>query len=91
MAKVTVKSGQTWWDAGVEAYGAWEAGIDLALTASASMTAEPPTGEMSRPERTYDRVMEQFCKARSVSPATAEDFSGFRFRVFADTFISTFE
>lgn len=91
MAQITIKRGQTWWDAGIEAYGTWEAGIDLAFLASASMTADPPFGQINRADKTYDRVMEQFCKARSVSPATAEDFSGLRFRVFDKTFIPTFE
>lgn len=91
MAQITIKRGQTWWDVGIEAYGAWEAGIDLALNANVSMSAEPPLGVQSRADKVYDRVMEQFCKAGSVSPATAEDFAGLRFRVFDNTFIPTFE
>lgn len=85
MDKTQVKSGQSWWDVGVELAGAWEAGIDLALALGVSMTEAPPLLSLST-QASYNKPMQRYCHAEGVSPATLYDETGVRWQIFAEPF-----
>lgn len=86
-----VQAGQTWWDVGIELSGAWEAGIDLALQGDYSMTDTPPEGLEVKVNKSYNLPMERYCKAEGVSPATLEDATGIRWRIFSEEFNTVYK
>lgn len=92
MGQTTIKQGQSWWDVGIELSGAWEAGIDLALSHGLSMSEPPPTGQEVKCRKTYDRPMELYCHAEGVSPATLYDLdhSEAGYQIFSPVFNTTF-
>lgn len=90
MDKTTVKSGQTWWDVGVELSGDWRSAIDLSLALGTSMTSLPPLGATLKAERDYNKPMANYCHSEGVSPATLGFAEARRMRIFADAFNLTF-
>lgn len=87
MAQTTiVKTGQSWWDIAIELTGAWEAGVDLALSLGVSMTAAPAVGTELKAQKTYHRPMEQYCHAEGVSPATLDEDASRPWQIFSSTF-----
>lgn len=90
MATKTIKRGQSWWDVGIELKGDWTAGIDLALSLGASMTDAPPMLEVQVPSKTYDKVLEHYCRVEGVSPATLESSTPRHYQIFSPVFNQVF-
>ena len=89
---VIVKDGQTLADIAIQEYGAFEALPALALANGLALSDIPTPGTaLTLPEAVYNRTMQQYCKARSVSPATARDNSGLRLGIFARQFQTQFQ
>lgn len=90
--KRIIKDGQTLADMAVQEYGSWEAMIAIARENGMSMTDVPPAGtELTMPDATWNRTMQNWCKDNDVSPATARDQSNARLRIFEEEFTEEFE
>lgn len=90
--KQTVKDGQTLADVAIQEYGSWEAMIDIARENNMSMTEVPNAGtELTMPDATWNRTMQNYCKNNDVSPATARDQGNVRLRIFDEEFNETFK
>lgn len=91
MAQVIIQQGQSLMDLAVEHCGAWQAAIDIAFADHLSLTDTP---DLSRsyhlPEKIYDRVMLEHCRAIGASPATLNDNTDKRWSIFSTTFNKTF-
>lgn len=91
MAQAVVLNGQTLLDYAVEHRGAWEAAIDIALMAGVSLTDTPVVGKAyPLPDKVYDRVMQQHCAVRSISPATLGERTAGQWRIFSEEFNHVF-
>ena len=90
--KQTVKDGQTLADVARQEYGSWEAMIDIARENNLSMTEVPNAGtELTMPDATRNRTMQNYCKNNDVSLATARDQSNVRLRIFDEEFNEPFK
>lgn len=90
--KQIIKDGQTLADMAVQEYGSWEAMIVIARENGMSMTEVPSAGtELTMPDATWNRTMQNWCKDNDVSPATARDQSNVRLRIFDEEFTEEFE
>ncbi len=90
--EVIVKDGQTFADIAVQEYGSFEAALQLAKDAGASISDVPAVGRsLQLHQKVYNRVMQHHCKTNGVMPATERDFSGQRLRIFTDEFNETFK
>lgn len=90
--KVISKGGQTLADLAVQEYGSWEGAIALAVENGMSITDVPSAGEaLSIPDATYNKMMQNYCKANDVCPATERDESGIRLKIFQEEFTEEFE
>ena len=89
--EVVVRDGQTLADVAIQEYGALEAVVQLAFDNSISVSDVPQTGTALRlHEKTYSRVMRDYCRTRGVQPATLRGNSTTRERIFNDIFNDTF-
>lgn len=90
--KVTVRAGQTLADIAIQEYGSLEAVFTLAWENGVSPTAELSGGtELERPDGTFDRGMELYCRNNGVSPATARTEADVADTgIFTDTFTLQF-
>ncbi len=90
--KVTVRAGQTLADIAIQEYGSLEAVFTLARENGVSPTAELSGGtELERPDATFDREMELYCRNNGVSPATARTETDVADTgIFTDTFTLQF-
>lgn len=87
-----VKDGQTLIDVAVQEFGAWEAMTAIAYTNGMSMTEVPKAGTVLKlPEGVWNQMMETWCKANGVSPATERDSNGVHMGVFTEEFMEEFE
>lgn len=90
--KQIVKDGQTLADVGVQEFGSWEAMIAIARENDISMSDVPAAGkELTMPDASWNKTMENYCKNNDVSPATARDQSGVRLRIFDEEFKEAFK
>lgn len=90
--KQTVKDGQTLADVAIQEYGSWEAMIAIARENNISMTEIPDAGtELTMPDASWNRTMQNYCKNNDVSPATARDQSNVRLRIFDEEFTEEFK
>ena len=90
--KQTVKDGQTLADVAIQEYGSWEAMIDIARENNLSMTEVPNAGtELTMPDATWNRTMQNYCHKNDVSPATARDQGNVSLRIFDEEFNETFK
>lgn len=90
--KQKVKDGQTLADVAIQEYGSWEAMIDIARENNLSMTEVPNAGtELTMPDATWNRTMQNYCKSNDVSPATARDQGNVRLSIFDQEFNETFK
>ena len=88
---VTMLPGQTLWDVAVATKGSWEAGIDMARSASVSMTGPQKAGAVYPvPIQTYDRTMERYVLTHRLEPATAGEMSPLSIRIFTSAFSAEF-
>lgn len=70
--KISVKDGQTMMDVAVEAFGTWEAAIDMALINGMVLSEVPEDGTvLELPDGHFNLRMEQYCRTNGISPATA--------------------
>lgn len=89
--KVKAKDGQTLADIAIQEYGDLQAVVALAQANGMAVTDIPePGGELSLPDRTYNRTMQTYCKANEVKPATERDTSGLRLGIFTRQFTKEF-
>ena len=90
--KTIVKDGQTLADVAIQEYGSWEAMIDIARENNLSMTEVPHAGtDLTMPDATWNRTMQNYCKNNDVSPATARDQGNVSLRIFDEEFNETFK
>lgn len=90
--KTKVKDGQTMADIAIQEFGSWEAMVAIAQKNGISITEIPESGtELTLPEGTWNRVMQNFCKNNDVSPATARDNGNVRLRIFGEEFTQEFK
>lgn len=90
--KTKVKDGQTMADIAIQEFGSWEAMVAIAQKNGISITEIPELGtELTLPEGTWNRVMQNFCKNNDVSPATARDNGNVRLRIFGEEFTQEFK
>lgn len=90
--KTKVKDGQTMVDIAIQEFGSWEAMVAIAQKNGISITEIPESGtELTLPEGTWNRVMQNFCKNNDVSPATARDNGNVRLRIFGEEFTQEFK
>ena len=90
--KTTVKDGQTLADVAIQEYGSWEAMIAISRENGISMTEVPNAGtELTMPDATWNRTMQNFCRNNDVSPATARDQGNVSLRIFDKEFNETFK
>lgn len=71
--KTVVKDGQSLLDIAIEAFGTWEAMMDLSRVNGLSMSEVPDTDELLLPDKVYDVRMQNFCRNNDVCPSTARD------------------
>lgn len=89
--EVVVRDGQTLADVAIQEYGALEAVVQLAADNGLSVSDVPQTGTVLRlHEKTYSRIMRDFCRARGVQPATLRGSNATRERIFNEVFNDTF-
>ena len=89
--EVMVRDGQTLADVAIQEYGALEAVVQLAFDNGMSVSDVPQTGTALRlHEKTYSRVMRDYCRARGVQPATLRGNTETRERIFNEVFNDTF-
>ena len=89
--EVIVKDGQTLADIAIQEYGALEAVVQLAFDNGMSVSDVPQTGASLRlHEKTYSRVMRDYCRTHNVQPATLRGNSTTRERIFNEIFNDTF-
>lgn len=90
--KVTVRTGQTLADIAIQEYGSLEAVFLLAWENGISPTVELSGGAgLERPDATFDREMERYCRDNRVSPATARTETDVTDTgIFTDTFTLQF-
>ena len=90
--KTKVKDGQTMSDIAIQEFGSWEAMLAIAQKNGISIPEIPEPGtELTLPEGTWNRVMQNFCKNNDVSPATARDNGNVRLRIFGEEFTQEFK
>ncbi len=88
----TIKDGQTLADIAIQEYGSLEALPSLALANGMSLSDIPtPGATITLPDKTFNRSMQQYCKARDVSPATERDNAGNRLGIFSLQFQTQFQ
>lgn len=89
--EVVVRDGQTLSDIAIQEYGALEAVVQLAFDNGMSVSDVPQTGTALRlHEKTYSRVMRDYCRARGVQPATLRGNNTIQERIFNEIFNDTF-
>ena len=89
--EVVVRDGQTLADVSIQEYGALEAVVQLAFDNGMSVSDVPQTGTVLRlHEKTYSRVMRDYCRTRGVQPATLRGNNATRERIFNEVFNDTF-
>ena len=90
--KQTVKDGQTLADVAIQEYGSWEAMIAIAKGNNMSMTEVPDAGtDLTMPDASWNRAMQNYCKNNDVSPSTARDQGNVRLRIFDEEFNEPFK
>lgn len=90
--KILVKDGQTLADIAIQEFGSWEAMTEIARENNKSMTENPDAGEeLTMPDATWNRTMQNYCKNNDVSPATARDQSNVRLHIFDEEFTEEFK
>ena len=89
--EVVVRDGQTLADVAIQEYGALEAVVQLAFDNGMSVSDVPQTGIALRlHEKTYSRILRDYCRARGVQPATLRGSNATRERIFTEVFNDTF-
>ncbi len=90
--KTKVKDGQTMADIAIQEYGSFEAVSAIAMKNGLCITDIPqPGSELTLPEGSWNRVMQNYCKNNDVSPATERDNSNVRLRIFGEEFTQEFK
>ncbi|MBO5428055.1 MAG: LysM domain-containing protein [Prevotella sp.] len=90
--KQIIKDGQSLADVAVQEFGSWEAMIAIARQNGISMTEIPAVGtELTMPDRVWNRTMQLYCRNNDVVPATANDQSGVRLKIFTSEFTEQFK
>lgn len=70
-----VKDGQTLADMAIQEYGALEAVVQIAIDNGMSVSDVPQAGTILHlHDKTYNRVMHDYCRAHSVQPATQRGY-----------------
>lgn len=89
--EVEVKDGQTLTDIAIQEYGSLEALPALAATNAIGMTDTLEAGSrLQLPDVSYNRLIQQYCKANDVSPATERGMTDVKLRVFSGEFSPQF-
>ena len=87
--EVEVKDGQTLADIAIQEYGSLEA--LPALAAENGMTETLAAGSrLQLPDVSFNRLIQQYCKANDVSPATERGMTDVKLRVFGGEFAPQF-
>ena len=89
--EVVVRDGQTLSDVAIQEYGALEAVVQLAADNGLSVSDVPQTGTVLRlHEKTYSRIVRDYCRAHGVQPATLRGSNTTQERIFNEVFNDTF-
>lgn len=89
--EVVVRDGQTLADVAIQEYGALEAVVQLAFDNGMSVSDVPQTGTALRlHEKTYSRIVRDYCRAHGVQPATLRGSNTTQERIFSEVFNDTF-
>ena len=89
--EVDVKDGQTLADIAIQEYGSLEALPALAAANAIGMTDTLEAGSrLQRPDVSDNRLIQQYCKANDVSPATERGMTDVKLRVFSGEFSPQF-
>ena len=89
--EVQVKDGQTLADIAIQEYGSLEALPVLAAANAIGMTDTLEAGSrLQRPDVSHNRLIQQYCKANDVSPATERGMTDVKLRVFSGEFSPQF-
>ena len=72
--KTKVKDGQTMADIAIQEFGSWEAMVAIAQKNGISITEIPEPGtELTLPEGTWNRVMQNFCYCQGQRQCPSEN------------------
>ena len=86
-----MKDGQTLADIAIQEYGSLEALPVLAAANAIGMTDMLEAGSrLQLPDVSYNRLIQQYCKANDVSPATERGMTNVKLRVFSGEFSPQF-
>ena len=86
-----MKDGQTLADIAIQEYGSLEALPVLAAANAIGMTDTLEAGSrLQLPDVNFNRLIQQYCKANDVSPATERGMTDVKLRVFSGEFSSQF-
>lgn len=86
--EVEVKDGQTLADIAIQEYGSLEA---LPAANAIGMTDTLEAGSrLQLPDISFNRLIQQYCKANDVSPATERGMTDVKLRVFSGEFSPQF-
>lgn len=89
--EVKVKDGQTLADIAMQEYGALEAIVQMAFDNGMSVSDVPQVGAILHlHDKTYNRVMHDYCRAHSVQPATQRSSDTSSARIFNEVFNDIF-
>ncbi len=89
--EVEVKDGQTLADIAIQEYGSLEALPALAAVNGIGMTDTLAAGSrLQLPDVSFNRLIQQYCKANDVSPATERGMTDVKLRVFGGEFAPQF-
>lgn len=90
--KQIVKDGQTLADIAVQEFGAWNAMIAIAYENDICISDVPKAGsELTMPNHSWNKTMENYCKSNDISPATAVNEFNIDLRIFGVEFSDEFK
>ena len=89
--QVKVKDGQTLADIAIQEYGVLEAVVQIAIDNGMSVSDVPQVSTILHlHDKTYNRVMHDYCRAHSVQPATQRGSNTSTARIFNEVFNDIF-
>lgn len=89
--EVKVKDGQTLADIAIQEYGVLEAVVQIAVDNGMSVSDVPQVGVILHlHDKTYNRVMHDYCRAHNVQPATQRSSDTSSARIFNEVFNDIF-